>query len=225
MSAEPDRQHPGLYGSDGDERNEDDCPATFPAIGLECALMTGHDNGWHWDPRGADWREEPGIEPVFGGASGAWHAHSSSVMTETASRLVPALPRPSDPVIEAYGALVQERARLEYSETFGLLSPAAKERLAELRDAMTTSGEIAERARLEWLMAYGVPSPEDKARWEELRAPEVAALKAHIGRVLEDEVIRPALGLRPRSCPSCHSIGTADGGCADAWHVSATQAQ
>lgn len=206
MSTEPDR-------------TEEDCPAVFADIGLECALMTGHDNGWHWDPRGVDWREEPGIEPLFGQPDeAAAFAHAAELASRlppgaaelikgmpvdvalhrlgrlgdlpvpvtaepppfdadgSLMRIVPALPRgAAHPVIEAYGALVQERARLEYSETFGLLSPAAKERLAELRDAMTTSGEIAERARLEWLMAYGVLSPEDRARWEELRRPEVAA--------------------------------------------------
>jgi hypothetical protein len=134
MSAEPDRQHSGLYGSDGDERTEDDCPATFPAIGLECALMTGHDNGWHWDPRGVDWREQPGIEPPFGqpAAGAAVLAHAAepaSRLPAGAAELIGDLPV----FVTAQPAYSRERARLVWLMAYGVLSPEDKVRWEELR--------------------------------------------------------------------------------------------
>ncbi len=42
----------------------DECPAVMED--LICALLPEHECEWHWDPRGIDWRPNPGVPVVLG---------------------------------------------------------------------------------------------------------------------------------------------------------------
>jgi hypothetical protein len=48
--------------------SDTECQAAFE--GLTCALLTDHETPWHWDPRGIDWKKNPGFTVLVGVTAG-----------------------------------------------------------------------------------------------------------------------------------------------------------